>query len=112
MWMPGFDRASPCGQHARKVIGMNKIGGGPTFQLVERLSKIIQALLTGELEFAFRRHSINQAVNAIDDLAKTLFARAQALLSQLPGLDVRRITHPQSHPTPHHPHAPPRGPTT
>src|SRR5229473_510930 len=76
-WMPGFDRASPRGQHARKVIGMNNVGGGPTFQFVKRLARIIQALLTDEFEFASRRHSKNEAGNAIDDQAKTLFALRQ-----------------------------------
>src|ERR1700730_14963016 len=35
----GFDRASPRGQHARKVIGMNDVGGGPTLQFVKRPAK-------------------------------------------------------------------------
>ena len=78
---------------------MDDIRGLPTFQLVERLSKIIQALLTGELEFAFRRHSINEAGNAIDDLAKTLFALAEAFLSPLPVLNVSGNTIPANHAT-------------
>src|SRR5437899_903232 len=40
IWMPGFDRAFPCGQHARKVIGMYNVGSGPTFQFVKRHAKI------------------------------------------------------------------------
>jgi hypothetical protein len=81
--MPGFDRVSPRGQHARKVIAMNNVGGGPTFQFVNRHAKVIQALLTDEFEFAFRRHRYNKSGNAIDDQAKTLFARAQSLLGML-----------------------------
>src|SRR5260370_24108977 len=67
IWMPDFDRAPPRGQQARKVIGMNNAGGGPTFQFVKRHAKIIEALLTDEFEFAFRRRSINEPGNVIDD---------------------------------------------
>ncbi len=77
IWIAGFDRVSPRGQHARKVIAMNNVRGGPTFQFVKRQAKIIQTLLTDEFEFAFRCHSKNKAGNAIDDQAKTLFALRQ-----------------------------------
>ena len=81
--MPGFDRAFPRGQHARKIIGMNNVGGGPTFQFVKRHAKVIQALLTDEFEFALRRHSNDKAGDAIDNQAKTLFTRAYVLLGML-----------------------------
>jgi hypothetical protein len=76
-WMSGFNRAFPRGQHARKVIAMNSVGAGPTFQFVKRPARIIQALLTDE----FDRQ--NKTGNVIDDLAKTLFAPAQGLFGML-----------------------------
>src|SRR5258708_29096027 len=84
MWMPGFDRAPPRGQHASMIVGMNKVGGGPalrfeTFQFVERLAKIFQGLLTDEFEFAFRCSCIDEPWNAIDDQTKALSARTQGL---------------------------------
>src|SRR5260370_281088 len=60
-WISAFDRASPRGQHARKVIGMNNVGGGPTFQFVKGFAVIIQVLLTDEFEFAFGCQSMNKA---------------------------------------------------
>src|SRR5258708_11373695 len=83
-WVPGFNRVFPRGQHARKVVRMNDVGVGPTFQFFKCLAGIIQALLTDEFEFALRPHSKNKAGNAVDDQAKTLFACAEALLSPLP----------------------------
>ena len=64
-------------------MGMNNVGGDPTFQFFKGLAGIIQALLTDEFEFAFRPHSKNKAGNAIDDQSKTLFARAQGLVGVL-----------------------------
>ncbi len=82
MGMPGFDRVSPRGHEVRKVIGMNDVGSGPTFQFVKRYAKIIQALLIDEFEFSRGRRSINKAGNAIDDQAKTFFTRAQGVVGQ------------------------------
>src|SRR5580765_5857264 len=82
-WVPGFYRVFPRGQHARKVIRMNDVGVGPTFQFFKCLAGIIQALLTDEFEFALRPHGKNKARNAVDDQAKTLFAPAQRLLGML-----------------------------
>src|SRR5271155_1927251 len=99
VWLPAFERASPRGQHSRKIIRMNNVGGSPTFQFVKRHAKIIQALLIDEFEFAFRRHGINKAGNAIDDQAKTLFARANSFLSTLPVFNVSGNTVPANHAT-------------
>src|SRR5258708_12838356 len=83
-WVPGFNRAFPRGQHSRKVIGMNNVGVGPTFQFFKCLAGIIQALLTDEFEFALRPHSKNKAGNAVDDQAKTFFAAPHPSLPPLP----------------------------
>src|SRR4029077_20984851 len=83
-WMLGFDRAFPRGQHARKVIRMNNVGVGPTFQFFKCLAGIIEALLTDKFEFALRPHSKNKAGNAVDDQAKAVFARAEGFLGPLP----------------------------
>src|SRR6267154_6598685 len=86
-WMPGFNRAFPRGQHARKVIRMNNVGVGPTFQFFKCLAGIIQALLTDVFEFAIRPHGKNKAGNAIDDQTKIELARSQTFLSALPIFD-------------------------
>ncbi len=83
IWLPSFDGASPRGQYSRSVIGMSNAGDGPTFQLVKGLAKIVQGLLTDEFDFTSCRPRINKAGNAINDQAKTLFARAQGFLGAL-----------------------------
>src|ERR1700682_6196532 len=88
--IPGFDRAFPRGQHARKVITMNNVGGAPSFQFVKRHAEIIEALLTDEFELAFGCHSNNKAGNAINDQAKTLFAIRQKSFT-LPELFFRLL---------------------
>jgi hypothetical protein len=55
---------------------MNYVGGGPTFQFVKTHAKVTEALLTDEFEFTLRRHSNDKAGDAIDNQAKTLFARS------------------------------------
>jgi hypothetical protein len=78
---------------------MNNVGGGPTLQFVKRLARVIQALLTDEFEFSFRRHSKNKARNVIDDQAKIEFALAKAFLSALPVFNVSGNTVPANYVT-------------
>src|SRR5712672_2266251 len=94
-WMPGFNRAFPRGQHARKVIRMNNVGVGPTFQYFKSLAGIIQALLTKKFEFPLRPLSKYKAGNAVDDQAKTLFACVQGLFGMLRRVKVQRVVHRQ-----------------
>jgi hypothetical protein len=62
---------------------MNNVGSAPTFEFLKRYAEIIQHLPIDEFEFTFRRRSINKTRNAIDDQAKTFFARAKSLLGVL-----------------------------
>ena len=78
---------------------MNGVRGGPTFQFVMALAEIIQDLLTDEFVLAFRRHSINEPGNAVDDQARIEFALAEAFLSALPVFNVSGNAIPANHAT-------------
>ena len=74
---------------AREVVRMKNIAAGPTLQFLKGLAEIVQIFLIDEFDFAGRRQSMNQAGNAIEDQAKTLFARAQGFLDALPVVNIR-----------------------
>ncbi len=50
--LPGFDRASPRVDHARKVIRMDSVAGGPILQFLSGLAEIFQELAVEKFDFA------------------------------------------------------------
>src|SRR5258705_7939313 len=78
---------------------MNEVVGSPTFQFVECPAEIIQDLPIDEFQFAFRRRSMHQPWNAIDDQAQILFALAKSLLSALQIFNIGGNTIPANHAT-------------
>src|ERR1700688_948752 len=76
---------------------MDDIAGGPFLDFLRRLAKIFQELAVEELKFTCRSHGTHEPGNAIDDQAKTLFARAQGLLGMLCRIEVQRVVHRQRH---------------
>ena len=54
---------------------MDDVVGGPTLQFLRRPAEIFQDLAVEELELTRRVHGTHEPGNAIDDQAKTLFAR-------------------------------------
>src|SRR5260370_895872 len=76
---------------------MKDVAAGPTPQFLKGLAEIIQHLLIDEFEFACGCHSINKAGNAIDYLAKTLFALAEGFLGPLPVFDLSCNAIPANH---------------
>src|SRR5260370_35816629 len=97
IWLPGFDHVCPRGHHASMFFLMNTVAAETFSQFLHGAPPIIQALLIDEFEFAFRRHSINKAGNAIDYLAKTLFALAEGFLGPLPLFDLSCNALPPNH---------------
>src|SRR5260370_33568403 len=95
--MPGFDRTSKGGDHARKVIRMNDVAGGPTLQFLRRLAEIFQDLVVEELKFPCRTHGAYEPGNAIDDHAQIVFALAESFLGALPVFNISGNTIPANH---------------
>src|ERR1700736_924792 len=60
VWLSSFNRTVISREHPREVVRMNRIRGGPTFQLLMGLAEIIQDSLIHEFVFPFRRHSIDK----------------------------------------------------
>src|SRR5216684_3583523 len=50
--LPGFDRAPPQVDHARKVVRMDGIAGGPILQFLTCLAEILQDLAVQKLHLA------------------------------------------------------------
>src|ERR1035438_361838 len=75
---PGLYRATPLRYNERTIFLMQE--RAPIFQLLKGLARVIQDLLINSLDLTRRGHRTNHAWNAIDDQAKTLFARAEGIL--------------------------------
>src|SRR5262245_29251203 len=69
---PGFERTSPRGHHARKIIRMNGIRRPPLFQLLECSAEVIQDLSVDVLDLTFRSHEGNKAGYGLDNQTKTV----------------------------------------
>ena len=52
--LPGFDRAPIGVDHARKVIGMDSVAGGPILHFLNRLAEIFQDLAVDKFDLACR----------------------------------------------------------
>src|SRR5260370_5971341 len=72
--IPRFDRVPPGGDRLREVIRVDGVAGTPTFQFFKSLAEVFQNLVVDEFDLTLRRHYCNQAGDAIDDQAKSLFA--------------------------------------
>ena len=57
--LPGFDRALPCIDHARKVFRMHRVTSAPIPQFLRRLAEIFQDLPVEEFDLARRAQGTN-----------------------------------------------------
>jgi hypothetical protein len=71
--IPRFDGMSKGGDHARKLIWMNGVAGGPTLQFLRRLAEIFQDLPVEEFDLTRRIECKHETRNAIDDGAEFEF---------------------------------------
>src|SRR5260221_9707941 len=67
--LPGFPRAPPQVDHARKVVRMDGIAGRPILQFLTRLAEILQDLAIQKLHLAGGTQGTHHARNGIDDQA-------------------------------------------
>ena len=74
--LTGFNGVSQFSEDAWKVVGMDEIGNGPTFQLLERSGGVLEDLLIDELNFFGGSRGKDKSRDAIDDLPEAQFARA------------------------------------
>src|SRR5713226_5311596 len=86
--MPSFDRTPAVGHHAKEVIRMDEVVGGPTLQFLRCPAEILQELAVEELGLTRGIHGRHEPGNGIDDQAKTLFTRAQGFLDALPVVNI------------------------
>src|ERR1700674_159884 len=82
--MPGFDRAPPHVEHARKVIRMDGVAGRPILQFLSRLAEIFQDSPVDKLGLACRTQGADVPWNSIDDEAQSLLIRTEGLLGAFP----------------------------
>src|SRR4029077_6436760 len=68
--LSGFDRVLPRVDHARKIIRMNGIAGGPILQFLSRLAEIFQDLTVEKFDLACRIQGTHKPRNGIDDPAE------------------------------------------
>src|ERR1043166_9020328 len=64
-----------------KVIGVNDVGGFPTFQLLECLAKVFEGWLVNGFDFTSRCCDCHWNRNAVDYQLETKFARPQCFFS-------------------------------
>ena len=69
----------PCGNRARKIIGVNGVSGAPSFQFLERPAEVIKHLAVDLLDHTFGRRDADEAGDRIDEQSKALFARAEVV---------------------------------
>jgi hypothetical protein len=62
---------------------VNGVGGGPTFQLVERPAEVFQGSAVDELDLTGRGHDRDEARDAVDDRTKRELARVPAFLTSI-----------------------------
>ena len=67
--LPGFDRAPPHVDYARKVIRMDGIAGGPILQFLSRLAEVFQDLAVDKFDLACRTQGAHVPWNGVDDQA-------------------------------------------
>src|SRR6266478_3044896 len=67
--LSGLDRAPPRVDHAREVIRMDGVAGGPILQVLSRLAKIFQELAVEEFDLARGTQGTHEPRNAVDDQA-------------------------------------------
>src|SRR5258708_3274030 len=68
--LPGFDRAPPRLDRARKIIRMDGVARGPILQFVCRLAEIFQDLAVEVLDLARGAQGTNKPRNRVDDPTK------------------------------------------
>src|SRR5260221_9274481 len=86
--LPGFDRTPPGLAHARKVIRMDHVAGGPILQLLSRGAEVFQELPVDEFDLASRAQGSHKPGNAVDDQAQALLIRPEAVLCALAVVNV------------------------
>src|SRR5258707_1158747 len=94
IWLPGFDRAPQRIDHARKVIGMDRIAGGPILQFLSRLTEILQDLAIEKFNLARRVQGTHHPWNSVDDETKAFFTLLESRLVALSIFDIGIRTEP------------------
>src|SRR5229473_3955273 len=82
--LPSFDRPLIGVDHARKVIRMDGVAGGPIPQFLSGLAEIFQDLTVDKFNLTCRIRCRHKSRNAVDDLAQALLIRAEVILGALP----------------------------
>src|SRR6267378_7256906 len=67
--LPAFDRAPVGVDHARKVIRMDGVAGGPIPQFLSGLAEVFQDLAVHKFNLACRIRSRHKPRNTVDDQA-------------------------------------------
>ncbi len=81
--LPGFDRAPPRVDHARKVLRMDSVASVPILQFLSRLAEIFQDLAVDQFDLARGIQGTHKPRNAIDDQAKAFFTLLERRLVAL-----------------------------
>src|ERR1700680_2044809 len=97
--LPGFDRAGPGVDHARKVIRMEGVPGGPTLQVLAGLAEIFQSLPVEMLDLACRTQGTDEPGNGVDDQTQIAFGRSEGFLCALSVFDVGVRSEPFDNPS-------------
>src|SRR6266853_2428449 len=87
----GFD-------HARKVIRMDGVAGGPILQFLSGLAEVFQDLAVDKFDLACRIRGRHKPRNTVDDQAQTLLIRSESVLSALPVVNIRQQVVPTDDP--------------
>jgi hypothetical protein len=60
----------PCGDHTRKILGMERIARCPTLELIERFAEVVKDGLVDERDLAIGIRHCNESRDSLDDLMK------------------------------------------
>ena len=78
--LPGFDRAPPRIDHARKVIRMDSVADGPILQFLSRLAEVVQDLAVEKFDFA-RGLKVHTNPGMVSMIRRRLFSLARMAAS-------------------------------
>src|SRR5260370_22789216 len=74
--------------HARTVIRMDGVAGGPILQFLGRLSEVFQGLADHTSELHSHMYVIHKPLLAVDDHAQALLIRSEGILIALPVVNI------------------------
>src|SRR6266403_2666688 len=86
--LPTCDRPPIGVDHARKVIRMDGVAGGPIPQFLSGLAEVFQDLAVDKFDLACRIRSRHKPRNTVDDQAQVMLIRPKGILSALPVVNV------------------------